>query len=212
MRMITHVVGPIATNCYIIADGKGAAAVIDPGAEPEQIEQLLKSNNLDLQNIILTHGHFDHFGALKGLKERYPSVPVAIGAEDVPMLETAADNAAVLRYADPADYMGLTCDIKLGDGDHIKVGDLDLTIYSTPGHSRGGVSIECEDALFTGDTLFAGDVGRTDLEGGDYLAILRSVKQLAALEGDRRVYPGHGISTTLEHEREENGYIRSDDV
>jgi glyoxylase-like metal-dependent hydrolase (beta-lactamase superfamily II) len=208
MRLFTHVAGPIATNCYIVAGDKGDAAVIDPGAEPEAIDSLIKENGLSPRYIILTHGHFDHFGGLKGLKARYPDTPVLISAQDAPRLEAAPNSMAVRMYADPADYEGLGYDRLVGEGDRLPLGELTLCVYATPGHSKGGICIDCGDVLFTGDTLFAGEVGRTDLEGGDYGELLRSIRRLAELPGDRVVYPGHDVSTTLADERLRNPYMR----
>ncbi len=210
---MTHLrLGPIQTNCYIVWDDTKNAAVIDPAAKADKIDVVLKEHNLNLQCILLTHMHFDHIGGINGLRRLYPDVKVYIGTEDAPDLPTAHESwrAYVRAYLD--EYTGLKADVMVEDGDVIEVGSLKFHAIATPGHTRGGRCYLCEDAIFTGDTLFKEEVGRCDLDGGDYLTILRSVKKLAALEGDYTIYPGHEAFSTLSHEREHNRYIRSTEV
>lgn len=205
-------VGVIMTNCYIVWDNHKNAVVIDPGAMAHKIDKVIQENDLLLRHIFLTHVHFDHIGGVKGLRKIYPDVKVYIGKDDAPDLKTAHESfkAAVRAFID--EYTDLYADVLVDDNDEINVGNLKFKVLATPGHTRGGVCYLCKNSIFTGDTLFKHEVGRCDLEGGDYFAILRSVKRLAALEGDYDIYPGHEGFTTLEHERQFNRYIRSNEV
>ena len=194
MLVKTLVVGMMQNNCYIITDEATLkCAIIDPGAESGTILDFIESNKLKPEIIIITHGHFDHSMALESLLEVY-NIPVYINAKEV---NRGGERE---RHLLEEDKNMKYC----ADGDIITVGNLEFTIIDTPGHSPGSITIMCGDALFTGDTLFCGDCGRTDLEGGSRAVILQSLRRLAELKGDFEVYPGHEESTTLEFERSNN--------
>ena len=205
-------VGPVQTNCYIAYGDDKIGAVIDPGLMGDKINNILKEKGITLSHILLTHVHFDHIGGVKKLKELNPNAKVVIGEKDAPDLQTAhlSFRAAVKAYIN--EYTDIPCDETVIDGDIINCGELTFKVLETPGHTRGGVCYMCKDSIFTGDTLFREEVGRCDLDGGDYLTILRSVKRLAALPGDYAIYPGHEASSTLSHERIHNRYINSKEV
>ena len=157
---------------------------------------------------MLTHGHFDHIGAVKGIKAKHPGVKVYIGEKDAKMLPEAINNRNWREFITAEDYEGLKADVLLNEGDVVKVGSLEFKVMATPGHTRGGVCYICEDCIFSGDTLFKHECGRTDLDGGSYPEILRSLKRLHDIEGDYNVLPGHDALSTLEEERRRNPYMR----
>ena len=208
MKLKRMELGPLMTNCYIVSDDNGVTAVIDPGARPEMVISYIEENNLELKAILLTHAHFDHTGGLKGLKERYPDAKVVIGKLEAPTLVGPPPRMAKSFYGTTAAYEDLSYDVLVSQGDVVEVGDMRFVVYDTPGHTIGGVCYVCGDLLFSGDTLFLGSIGRTDLEGGDYQTLLNSVKKLSQLEGDYKVLPGHEDASTLSWERAHNPYIR----
>jgi glyoxylase-like metal-dependent hydrolase (beta-lactamase superfamily II) len=197
MLIKTLPVGMLETNCYIVTDEKTRqCAIIDPGAESNTILDYIESNKLEPVVIFLTHGHFDHYMALKSVMDA-TGAPVYINMLDV--------GVAGRNYQYKPDTLDGVKWYK--EGDIISVGSLEFTVLETPGHSPGSVTLKCETALFTGDTLFRGSCGRTDL-GGDMEALLNSLRRLSALEGDFEVYPGHEDPTTLCRERGSNQYMR----
>lgn len=198
MLIKTIPVGQLETNCYIVTDEATLkCAVIDPGDEASVILDYIEGNNLTAEAIFLTHGHHDHWFGLAGVREG-TGAPAYINSADA---FPADQRGSQMKF--PAD-----ADIKYyKDGDVIKIGNLEFTVLETPGHSRGSVTLICENAMFSGDTLFRDSCGRTDFEGGDMATILKSLLRLANLEGDYEVYPGHMGSTTLSRERSFNYYI-----
>ncbi len=204
MKITYYSVGAMGTNCYIVSDEHGHAAIIDPGGDAERILSDVKLNNLTVDVILLTHAHFDHIMAVEELRIA-TSAPVCVGAGDAPMLYDPKFNLSAMVFS--AQTVSLTADRLLVDGDIVTVGDITLTVMETPGHTKGSVCYLGDDVLFSGDTLFAGSVGRTDLPGGDMTALRRSLTRLAALDGDYTVYSGHGEETTLSFERAANPYV-----
>ncbi len=200
MRVVTLPVGGLGTNCYIVWDeGSGIAAVIDPGDEPERILRELADRELELKYIFLTHGHFDHILAAPRLREKTGAETV-IHALDADCLTD--ENKALARYR--KGDTGAPADILAGDRDSFSAGALTFSYLHTPGHTRGSCVILCGGYMFSGDTLFEGDCGRCDLPGGDYNAMLHSLRKLAGLETDYKVCPGHGPSTALNTEKNQN--------
>ena len=196
MNIKTMQVGPLGTNCYLLEDEHTrAAAVIDPGGDGARIEAQLRADGAELKRILLTHSHFDHTGGVAELHAAHPDVPVFLHPADASRLGS-----------DVFPPIGAPT-VPYGDGDVVKLGDLDIQVLHTPGHTPGGVCLLVGDALFTGDTLFRGSMGRTDFEGGSYEDIMASLARLARLPGDRAVLPGHMDASTLERERRTNYYL-----
>lgn len=198
MLIKTLPVGQLETNCYIVTNENSLeCVVIDPGDESNTILDYIEDNRLKCRAVMLTHGHFDHTGAVE---------PVLAETGATLYMNEKDD----LRSGLPAGYgFSLPEGGKYyGDGDVIEEAGLRFEIMATPGHTPGGVTIRCENALFTGDTLFRGSCGRADLPGGDMDLQLESLKKLCSLKGNFEVYPGHMDSSTLERERSFNYYCR----
>ena len=203
--MIIHTLplGSYQTNCYIVhAEGSSSCAVIDPGFTPRAVLDLLKEKGLSVDAILLTHGHFDHVGAVLDIAKA-TSCAVWMHQSDYSP-EKHPLRTMLYPLADILDPVINFCE----EGEQIKAGGLTFTALETPGHTWGSVCYICDDALFSGDTLFAGSCGRTDLLGGDWATICQSLNRLAAIEADLNVYPGHGESSTLNRERQTNPYMR----
>ncbi len=202
MKIDSLAVGPIGTNCYILQDEAAKlCAVIDPGDEPERIIAAVERTGCTPAMALLTHGHFDHYTGLAGLLEQWPDLPVYIHESDV--TDRAAGGFDLLFPRLPEKNQRY-----YKDGDRLTLGSLTITVLETPGHSRGSVCLVVGDVIFSGDTLFYGSCGRTDFVGGSYEDILRSLKRLAQLPGQYRVYPGHDRPTDLDFERRVNPYVK----
>ena len=198
-------VGPLETNCYILGDEKSKEAVIiDPGGDFEEIDQQLGKLKLKVKYIVLTHGHFDHTGALAQLKKT-TSAEILIHSADAFML--SKDNQAQPFLLESGDEP-CSADRTLKEGDKIQFGENVLEVLHTPGHTPGGISLIIDKMIFTGDTLFCGSVGRTDLPGGSYQKLLDSIKTKFLSKGDDYViYPGHGPESTIGEERRDNPFL-----
>lgn len=194
-------VAPLMTNCYLIGDESAkVCAVVDPGGSPEKVLAMISRSGLTPEMILLTHGHYDHVRAIPALLEAYPDLPVYIHEKDLCPAEDGKE-----RYRMPHKGKNQRT---YDEGDTLSLGSLTIRVLHTPGHSAGSVTLLVEDVMLCGDTLFAGSCGRWDLPGGDGDAIKASLRRLYRLEGDYKVCPGHGGASTLERERQSNGYMR----
>ena len=199
MKVKVMQVGPIGTNCYILEDDTtGKAAVIDPGDEAGRILKVLEEDKVEVEYILLTHGHYDHTTGVPELHRALPQAKIYIHKAD-------ANGAGSQLFPLAKQVEGL---LYYDDGDKLTLGSLTIEVIHTPGHSKGSVTLKVGDVLFSGDTLFAGSCGRTDLAGGSYAEIMASLKRLGELEGDYHVCPGHDITSTLEQERRSNPFLR----
>ncbi len=203
MEILVIPVGYLQENCYIAYDEDKVAVVIDPGDEGQKLVEAIRNRGLDVRYILLTHGHFDHTGAVMEIKNEF-GAKLCVSGEDAEMLTDPQLSLAMRQRWKPED---ISIDLLLSDGDVIEAGKMRFEVIATPGHSKGSVTYRCENVLFTGDTLFQGDCGRTDLYGGSYEQIKASLRRLADLEGDYQVLPGHGPDSTLEEERLHNMYM-----
>lgn len=202
-------VGPLQCNCVVLADDlTKRAIVIDPGDEVDRIYAVLHERGLQLAGIVATHAHIDHVGALAQLKER-TGAPTMLHEADVPLYEQLALQASWLGIPVPPTT---TIDRLVLDGDELAFGKHALRVVHTPGHSPGSISLvldQQQPTVFSGDTLFAGSVGRTDLWGGSFESLLRSItRRLLTLPDDAVVIPGHGPRTTVGAERESNPFLQ----
>lgn len=195
--------GAYQTNCYIIHEETSkTCCVIDPGYSPEVILDTASRLGLRIEAILLTHGHFDHVGGVETIVKA-TGCALWMSQSDYTQISNPMND-----YLYPLHDTEFTIVSFCEDGEEIRAGGLRITAYETPGHSWGSVCYRCEDALFSGDTLFAGSCGRTDLPGGDWPTILQSLGRLSEFETDYRVFPGHGESTTLAEEKRYNPYMR----
>jgi hydroxyacylglutathione hydrolase len=202
-------VGLLACNCSILGDeSTGEAVVIDPGDEIDRIREALDRHRLQVKCIVATHAHIDHVGGIEKL-QRMTAAPVLMHEADWPLFQNLAVQASWLGVPTP-DVVPV--DQFLKKGDVIRAGPLALEVFSTPGHSPGSLSLYLpgeNHRIFSGDTLFKESIGRTDLWGGDYAQILRSIRDvLLKFPDETEVFPGHGPSTTIGEEREHNPFLR----
>lgn len=201
------VLGPLATNCYIVgSESSKEGMIIDPGAEANQILSSVKGSGLDIKFIVLTHSHIDHIGALKEIKGA-TGAEVAIHTDDAQALKGQEPSlGAMFGFSYPSPPPP---DRLLGDGESIDIGDLRFSVLHTPGHTPGGICLLGEGIVFSGDTLFNYGVGRADLPGGSYSQLMDSIStKLMTLPDTTIVYPGHGPDTTIGTERQGNPFLR----
>ena len=195
LKMKSLALGAYQTNCYLVWDENSpTCVVIDPGYDGETVLLETKRLGKTIEAILLTHGHFDHVGAVRDIAAE-TGCKVYLCEADLAM--PAQLTAGPLYYTD-----------LYGEGDTLTLAGLSFQVLHTPGPTPGSVCLKCEDSIFSGDTLFWGSCGRTDLPGGSWTTIQKSLKRLAAVEGDYKVYPGHGDSTNLAFERKFNPYMQ----
>ena len=215
MQIIDLVVGPLETNCYVlVGDGGQQSAVIDPGGDEEDILGCCRRLGAEVLYIVNTHGHGDHIGANRPLKENYPQARLCVGEIDAEMLASPLKNLSAVLDA------GVTsppADLLLTEGQMLQVGGTILEVLHTPGHTPGAISLLARDAkppvLFAGDLIFAGGVGRTDIPGGDIEALQDSIRtKVFTLPGETVILPGHGPRTAVGIEKETNPFVGSNAI
>ena len=195
LHIETMPLGAYQTNCYIVwGEGSDDCIVIDPGYSPEQVMLEAEDLGKTISAILLTHGHFDHVGGVRGIAERL-GCPVYLHEAELSQPEQMT--------AGPLHY---TC--TYGEGDTLHLAGLTIRVLHTPGHTPGSVCLLAGSTLFAGDTLFQSSIGRTDFPGGSFAQMQKSLGRLKALPGDFRVLPGHGPETTLDEERKYNPYLQ----
>jgi glyoxylase-like metal-dependent hydrolase (beta-lactamase superfamily II) len=208
MILETFPLGPLACNCTILGDEEsGEAIVIDPGDEISRIEKRLAKFGLKLKQILITHAHIDHIGGALKLK-RLTGAPIYLNEDDLPQLKLMAEQAAWIGVQTPETAPP---DVSLADGIVVGLSRFPAQVIHTPGHTQGSVCLHFAPLklLVAGDTLFAGSIGRTDLPGGDFDQIIRSIhSKVLALPDDTQVLPGHGPATTIGEEREHNPFLQ----
>jgi len=197
-------VGALEVNCFVVADGKSPEAmIVDPGDEPDRIEDWVKEKGLKVKYLVCTHSHFDHVGGLPELKSS-TGAEILLHKAELPIYERVVEMARLwgfeLDKLPPPDRF-------LAEGDEISVGSLSFKVWHTPGHSPGGVCLVAPDVVFTGDSLFAGSIGRTDLPGGDYESLMKSLHRLSSLPDETVVYSGHGPASRIGREKSTNPFL-----
>lgn len=204
-------VGAMRVNCYILKDDSGLGAIIDPGGEnatngSELILSACQEHSVKVEYIILTHAHFDHMLSLRAVREQ-TGAKLAVHKADLPALKDPYISY-MAQYANDSEPIK-DAEVKLSDGDIVKIGKSQLKVMSTPGHTPGSICLIDDDGKFilTGDTLFRGSVGRCDLAKGDQFELLKSLEKFKTLDTDYKLYPGHGEMTTLKRECECNPFM-----
>jgi len=210
MEIETFVLGPLQVSAYVVTGG-GEAMIVDAPEGAERIIRFLDERSLAPGLLVNTHGHADHIYSNKRLKEQWPDMTIAVGEGDAPMLASPMRNMSILMAA---WIKSPKPDRLLADGDRIELGSAAFEVLATPGHSKGGISLFLRDGpggrpvVFTGDALFAGGIGRTDLPGMSHKALITSIRErLLTLPPETRVYPGHGPPTTIGEEAATNPFL-----
>ncbi len=213
MKIETIALGDYQANCYCLRpnDTSAFCLLIDPGLSPEPLVRFLKHNGLTPEAIVLTHGHADHIGGVETVRQYWPQVKTAISQADAEMLTSPVKNLSVLAegmvQARPAE-------VCFTDEEYFEAAGLRFEILYTPGHTPGGICLYHaeEGVLFSGDTLFAGSVGRSDFPGGDHALLIDGIRRkLLTLPEQTKVYPGHGPATTLRSEKRHNPFLNGND-
>lgn len=205
MKVKVFTNGSFEENCYLAIDEPtGEALIIDPGSQPKSIIQWVKEEKCKVKYVINTHGHSDHIGANTEVCNEF-GVKLGIHPLDAPMLTDAKLNLSAYWGE---SILSKKADFFLNENDIVKYGDSELRVVHTPGHTPGGICLVGEKIIFSGDSLFADSIGRTDFPGGSTAALIKSLKEkILSLAGSIIVYPGHGPTTTIDHERTYNPYF-----
>jgi len=206
MQIHKYMTGPLSVNTYLVVDEEtNKGFLVDPGGKDKNLLEYVKGNNIDVEYIILTHGHGDHICGLEAYREAWPEARVVAHEEERQLLSDPGLNFSSMTCGRP---ISVTADLYVKDGDIIKAGQIEMKFLFTPGHTPGGMSIYAGDSLFSGDTLFAQSIGRTDFPGSSFSALKRSIEEkLYTLPNETRVYPGHMGPTTIGIEKEQNPFV-----
>lgn len=195
--------GELGNNCYLITDqASGLSALVDCTDDSKEMRDFIGSAKLEY--ILLTHGHFDHIGGVAAISRDY-GAKVVISAQDASMLSSGKASLSAF-FGIKQDK--ITPDLTVSEGSSLMLGETQIKVLATPGHTKGGVCYLLKDCIFTGDTLFFCSCGRTDFPGGSSTEMMQSLKRLSALDGSLKVFPGHDRATTIAFEKSNNPYMR----
>ncbi|MEQ3345930.1 MBL fold metallo-hydrolase [Peptoniphilus senegalensis] len=203
-KIIKLVVGELQENCFVLFDENKDAFVVDPGASSDIIIEAIEKNNLNIKYILLTHGHFDHVGAVAGLKKKF-NAPVYLHKNDKNFLENPKE---VRESAFGIQIESANVDVFVKEGDEIPFSDAYIKVIETPGHTIGSVCYLFKNYLFAGDTLFNGSIGRTDFPESDHSLMIESLKVLKELDDEIYVLSGHGPESQMSYEKISNPYLK----
>ena len=207
MKVIKLTMGAFETNCYIVGSSEGNAAVIDPADSADVILEALARNKLNLKMILLTHGHFDHIGACEELAVE-TGAEVYVNEKDNQLLSDYDKNVGVLKmYVPQSHFKAAEADKFVKEGDEIHLDEVTFKVMETPGHPAGSVCYFTDGCLFSGDTLFRGSIGRSDNYSGDPVVQQKTLMRLCEIQGDYKLYAGHGDDSTLKYEQHYNPYL-----
>lgn len=206
MKILRIPAGIYAANCYIVfSQGSKAGIIVDPGGDTDDLIKVIDDNEIELKYIVLTHGHGDHIGGVAELKSKY-NIPLLIHEADSELLKDGNKNFSNIMGMGSVE---LIPDRTVKDGDEISFGELKAIVIHTPGHTKGGICLKINDQLISGDTLFKGSIGRTDLLGGSYEELIDSIKnKLLVLPGETIVLSGHGQPSTIKVEKASNPFLK----
>ena len=206
MEINHYISGPLGVNCYLVVDERTKKAfIVDPGGENTKLIDYVEANKIQVEYIILTHGHGDHIGGVEAYKNRYPNAKIVAYADEKELLNDPKVNCSTMICG---RSISIDADIYVTDGEKMKVGEMELTFIHTPGHTPGGMCIYVGNALFSGDTLFAQSVGRTDFPKSSFEALAAAIRnKLFILPANTEVYPGHMGATTIGIEKEYNPFV-----
>jgi glyoxylase-like metal-dependent hydrolase (beta-lactamase superfamily II) len=205
MKIETIIVGPLQVNCYVVYDEKSLdAIVIDAGDEPDKILKFIRRENLKVHYLVCTHAHFDHIGGISGVKEK-TGAKIMLHLDDLEIYMSVESQGAIWGFniVQPPHP-----DLFAQEGDEVAAGDVTLKVIHTPGHSPGGICLVTDETIFSGDTVFAGSIGRTDFSGGSIEALKVSFKKILSFPPETVIYPGHGNWTTVSDEWKQNFFVR----
>lgn len=204
LKIKSLVVGPIQNNCYVVCDEQKRGFIVDPGGDSDKI--VAACEGIEINYIINTHGHLDHIGGNLKLKQEFPHAQLVIHEDDEKMLYDPNLNLSAMMGE---KIISPKADILVKDQDNLDFGQRKIKVIHTPGHTPGGILLLIDDLLFTGDTVFAGSVGRTDLPGGDMHLQVKSIKkQFSNLSNKLKIFPGHGEKSTVGEERKSNPFLQ----
>ncbi len=206
MQVYRYMTGPLSVNTYLAVDEETKKGfIVDPGGKDNNLLEYVKDNGIQIEYIILTHGHGDHIGGLSDYKNAWPEALVVAHKEERQLLSEPKMNFSAETCGRP---ISITADRYVKDGEEMEIGQLTLKFLFTPGHTPGGMSVYVGDSLFSGDTLFAGSVGRTDFPGSSFDALKQGIEEkLYTLPNETKVYPGHMGPTTIGREKEQNPFV-----
>lgn len=206
MQVQRLILGMFETNCYILSgETEGRCIVIDPAEDAAQITSYMRKQNLTLEAVLLTHGHYDHFMAVPNLQKEDVKLPIYCHSLDCPKEKEEFDVDMRRTFPTVTAFSNVK---QLQDKQELELAGIKIKVIHTPGHTPGSVIFITKDSIFTGDTLFCGSIGRTDFPGGNEAQMAKSLKRIAAIKGNYRVYPGHEGITTLEQEKKSNYYLK----